>query len=133
MTTVAQTSSLSTIATDPLRNFKFRVVLNPPGSTSTAAAPAIGFMSVSGLNVTVDVIAYREGGYNPTALPLDTKILTVEGWKANRDMEVGDRVIDPYAKSQRFWEFTPQVAKKYTRLPQQTALKWLLVMDTAGK
>ena len=70
MTTVTQGSSLSQIATDPLRNFKFRVVLNPPGTTSTAAAPAIGFMSVSGLNVTVDVIAYREGGYNPTTQKL---------------------------------------------------------------
>ena len=59
---VQQTSSIAHLATDPLRNFKFIVTINPP---SGAAIP-IGFMSVSGLNITVDVIAYREGGYNTT-------------------------------------------------------------------
>lgn len=59
---VTQKSSIAHLSTDPLRNFKFVVNINPPsGSTIT-----IGFMSVSGLNITVDVIAYREGGYNTT-------------------------------------------------------------------
>jgi len=60
--TVTETSSLSTIATDPLRNFKFVVTMQP----AQGAAINMGFMSVSGLNMTVDVIAYREGGYNTT-------------------------------------------------------------------
>lgn len=59
---VTQKSSIAHLSTDPLRNFKFLVTINP----STGASPQIGFMSVSGLNITVDVIAYREGGYNTT-------------------------------------------------------------------
>lgn len=59
---VTQKSSIAHLATDPLRNFKFLVTLQPP---SGRAIP-MGFMSVSGLNMTVDVIAYREGGYNTT-------------------------------------------------------------------
>lgn len=59
---VTETSSLSHLATDPLRNFKFVVTIQPP----TGSPINIGFMSVSGLNMTVDVIAYREGGYNTT-------------------------------------------------------------------
>lgn len=60
--TVKQTSSIAHLATDPLRNFKFLVTLQPPSGPSIP----MGFMSVSGLNMTVDVIAYREGGYNTT-------------------------------------------------------------------
>ena len=59
---VTETSSLSTIATDPLRNFRFVVTMQP----ASGSAINMGFMSVSGLNMTVDVIAYREGGYNTT-------------------------------------------------------------------
>jgi len=60
--TVKQKSSIAHLATDPLRNFKFLVTLQPP----SGAPISMGFMSVSGLNMTVDVIAYREGGYNTT-------------------------------------------------------------------
>jgi phage tail-like protein len=59
---VQQFSSLATLATDPLRNFKFIVTIAPP----TGAPINIGFMSVSGFNINIDVIAYREGGYNTT-------------------------------------------------------------------
>jgi phage tail-like protein len=59
---VQQKSSIAHLATDPLRNFKFLVTLLPP----QGAAIPMGFMSVSGLNMTIDVIAYREGGYNTT-------------------------------------------------------------------
>lgn len=60
---VTETSSLSHLATDPLRNFRFAVTIQPSGGQSPIN---MGFMSVSGLNMTVDVIAYREGGYNTT-------------------------------------------------------------------
>jgi phage tail-like protein len=60
--TVKQKSTIAHLATDPLRNFKFLVTFMPP----TGAPIPYGFMSVSGLNMTVDVIAYREGGYNTT-------------------------------------------------------------------
>ena len=59
---VTQTSSIAHLSTDPLRNFKFIVTINPPSGKPIS----MGFMSVSGLNITVDVIAYREGGYNTT-------------------------------------------------------------------
>jgi phage tail-like protein len=57
---VTQGPSIAHIASDPLRNFKFLVSIYPP----SGSAINIGFMSVSGLNVTTSVIAYREGGMN---------------------------------------------------------------------
>lgn len=59
---VTQKSSIAHLSTDPLRNFKFIVNINPPSGRTLS----LGFMSVSGLNITIDVIAYREGGYNTT-------------------------------------------------------------------
>lgn len=59
---VTQQASLANIATDPLRNFKFQVLITPPGSLPLT----LGFMNVQGLNVQIDVIAYREGGFNTT-------------------------------------------------------------------
>lgn len=61
--TVTQKPSLSSIATDPLRNFKFQVLITPG---SGGRPMPFGFMNVQGLNVQVDVIAYREGAYNVT-------------------------------------------------------------------
>ena len=63
---VKQTSSIAHLATDPLRNFKFLVTFMPPAGAPIQA----GFMSVSGLNITVDVIAYRTGGMNVTTQKL---------------------------------------------------------------
>jgi phage tail-like protein len=57
---VTQTSSLARIQTDPIRNFKFVVNITPPAG----GAISVGFMSVSGLSVTVSVIAYRDGSMN---------------------------------------------------------------------
>lgn len=50
-------------ATDPLRNFKFIVNIHHP---KLAGLVSMGFMSVSGLNITTEVIPYREGGMNTT-------------------------------------------------------------------
>lgn len=55
--------SLAHLATDPLRNFKFLVNIMHPGIPGFAS---IGFMSLSGLNITTEVIPYREGGMNTT-------------------------------------------------------------------
>jgi phage tail-like protein len=55
--------SVGHIATDPLRNFKFQVQVQHPTIKGFAR---MGFMSVSGLNVTTEVIPYREGGMNTT-------------------------------------------------------------------
>lgn len=59
---VLQKSSIAHLATDPLRNFKFVVSISP----TSGASISMGFMSVQGLSTTVDVIAYREGGFNTT-------------------------------------------------------------------
>jgi phage tail-like protein len=59
---VQQVASLATIATDPLRNFKFIVNITPDGGSTLT----MGFMNVQGLNVQIDVIAYREGAFNTT-------------------------------------------------------------------
>lgn len=53
--------------TDPVRNFRFLVKITPKvsGLMPTQSA-TLGFVSVSGLNVTTEAITYREGGYNTT-------------------------------------------------------------------
>ena len=60
---ITQQNTLSTIATDPLRNFKFVVNLLPP----TGAPIAMSFMTCSGLSETTDTIPYREGTFNTTS------------------------------------------------------------------
>ena len=66
----AFTNVLSTLATDPIRNFRFLVeFIAPDTSWDTGGKffnPKIGFTSVSGLTVATESIAYREGGYNTT-------------------------------------------------------------------
>lgn len=60
---------MATVRSDPLRNFKFQVqinyVTNDVFGTQYKLA-TLGFMSVSGLNVTTESIPYREGGMNTT-------------------------------------------------------------------
>jgi phage tail-like protein len=54
-------------STDPVRNFKFQVTINPTGSLLNHVGAEIGnlgFSVVSGLSVTNELIAYREGGMN---------------------------------------------------------------------
>ena len=54
-------------ATDPLRNFKFRVSIQPTGDLARHVGGTIdklGFSVVSGLSVQNEMIAYREGGMN---------------------------------------------------------------------
>jgi phage tail-like protein len=59
----------TTLRTDPLRNFKFRVsILAKDGSgnlkDNLKGIDQIGFAQVSGISVTNEVISYREGGMN---------------------------------------------------------------------
>lgn len=56
--------SIGHLATDPLRNFKFQVNIAHPSFPNGFVK--MGFMSVSGLNITTEVIPYREGGMNTT-------------------------------------------------------------------
>lgn len=57
--------SRSSIKTDPLRNFRFQVNIHYTTSKGNMAA-RLGFMSVGGLSVETDLIAYRQGGFNTT-------------------------------------------------------------------
>lgn len=53
--------------TDPLRNFKFQVQITPSGEGLNSFTPdlgKLGFSSMTGLSVTNDLLAYREGGMN---------------------------------------------------------------------
>lgn len=60
----------SALETDPIRNFRFLVVIKPHQIQANGGVSfgnvALGFTSVSGLSVTTDSIPYREGGYNTT-------------------------------------------------------------------
>jgi phage tail-like protein len=75
----------STLATDPLRSFRFYAEFSKAGlnsedvmdaritsSASAATSSGVstgwvgGFTSISGLNITTQSIQYREGGYNTT-------------------------------------------------------------------
>ena len=59
---------LSHLVTDPVRNFKFLVTITPNDKTVGGGwgdnFGKMGFVSLSGLSVTTEPIAYREGGYN---------------------------------------------------------------------
>ena len=72
MATQAFTNVLSTLKTDPVRNFRFLVEFLPTIDTATGEKDKwginakMGFTSVSGLTVATESIAYREGGYNTT-------------------------------------------------------------------
>jgi phage tail-like protein len=57
--------SRSSVKTDPLRNFRFQVNINYQTSKGNMAA-RLGFMTVGGLTVETDLIAYRQGGFNTT-------------------------------------------------------------------
>ena len=60
-------NSRSTLATDPVRNFRFLVTFQPQDTKANLSfSTTVGFTSVSGLAVTTDSIPYREGGYNTT-------------------------------------------------------------------
>ena len=54
------------IITDPVRNFKFLVKFEPTGGGTDwkGGFGTLGFVSLSGLSVNTESIAYREGGYN---------------------------------------------------------------------
>lgn len=62
----AQENLLSTLMTDPVRNFKFVVTFTPTTDDKKWGSNfgKMGFVSLSGLTVTTEPIAYREGGYN---------------------------------------------------------------------
>lgn len=116
-TTTTQKPSLAQLQTDPLRNFKFQVMIHLSGSTldSSKRSNQLGFMSVSGLSITTDVVVYRQGGMNTTtqkmpgqAQPLDAQVLTPDGFKRMGDIAVGDAVVDPRGEASTVLGVYPQ-------------------------
>ncbi len=106
------------LSSDPLRNFKFGVTIIPAGD-SAGMSPNLGlisFMTVSGLGVQNEVIPYREGGNNTTALPLTSHVLTTTGWKLMGDIQVGDRVIDPRGEDSKVVGVYPAGVKDVYRV-----------------
>lgn len=88
---------LSTLMTDPVRNFRFLVTFLPTDEWKDTAKPAkMGFVSLSGLSVTTEPIAYREGGYN-------TNVHQIPGQSA----------------------FTPITLSKGVMLGQDSNIKWM--------
>jgi phage tail-like protein len=64
MPTVVQ-DSRSRSATDPLRNFRFQININhttPQGDRLVQ----LGFSTLDGINLEIQPLAYREGGFNTT-------------------------------------------------------------------
>jgi phage tail-like protein len=64
---MANLFELSTLQTDPFRNFKFLVNFTLNDGKNATIGPkfgSMGFVSVSGLSVATEAISYREGGYN---------------------------------------------------------------------
>lgn len=93
----AFTNPLSTLMSDPVRNFRFLVTFQPTDEWKDAAKPAkMGFVSLSGLSVTTEPIAYREGGYN-------TNVHQIPGQSA----------------------FTPITLSKGVMLGQDSNIKWM--------
>ena len=94
----AVTNTLSTLMTDPVRNFRFLVTFNPTSEWKDSGfKPAqMGFVSLSGLSVTTEPIAYREGGYN-------TNVHQIPGQSA----------------------FTPITLSKGVMLGQDSNMKWM--------
>ena len=52
------------LASDPLRNFKFQVSLSMADADIQGQVAKMGFTSVEGLNMSTEMIPYREGGWN---------------------------------------------------------------------
>jgi phage tail-like protein len=93
----AYTNPLSTLMTDPVRNFRFLVTFLPTNDWKDQAKPAkMGFVSLSGLSITTEPIAYREGGYN-------TNVHQIPGQSA----------------------FTPITLSKGVMLGQDSNIKWM--------
>lgn len=108
------TKSLSTLETDPIRNFRFLVTFTPITGNGNATwgdkFGKLGFVSVSGLSVSTEAIAYREGGYNTNVhqipgqsafspVTLSKGIMLTDGGVHNKWMKRLFSVLTPDAAS----------------------------------
>ena len=58
--------SRASVATDPLRNFRFQVNINHTTTSAGSMSVRLGFMTVAGLSMQTETISYRQGGMNTT-------------------------------------------------------------------
>lgn len=107
-----------TLASDPLRSFKFNVFIPIKQSSSIQSQgwARMGFMSVSGLGMAIEPLTYREGGDNLTDLPLDARVLTFDGWKAMGELCIGDRVLDPDGEDSKITNKSQVTSRQVYRL-----------------
>lgn len=64
---MATSTATRTLASDPLRNFKFNVAIQQQlNGGPTGGYARLGFMGVSGLGLSIEPLTYREGGDNLT-------------------------------------------------------------------
>lgn len=66
MARIAVTDSRSSTATDPLRNFRFKITIPHRTAHYQDRFVQFGFMTCSGLSMETAVVAYREGHFNTT-------------------------------------------------------------------
>jgi phage tail-like protein len=52
------------LSQDPIRNFKFQVDIFHPDDSIKGSVAKMGFTAVDGLNMSTEMIPYREGGWN---------------------------------------------------------------------
>jgi len=52
------------LSQDPIRNFKFQVDIFHPDAAIKQSIAQMGFTAVDGLNMSTEMIPYREGGWN---------------------------------------------------------------------
>ena len=74
MATAPSLADRTRLRADPVRNFKFQVQMFHSDATLSRLIGEMGFMSVEGIAMTTEMVAYREGGWNtnPHKLPGQT-------------------------------------------------------------
>jgi phage tail-like protein len=74
MPTAPSLADRTRLRADPVRNFKFQVQLFHSDATLSRQIGEMGFMSVEGIAMNTEMVAYREGGWNtnPHKLPGQT-------------------------------------------------------------
>lgn len=70
--TYRQNQSLADVRTDPVRNFKFHVLIHDDTAQKTPPTAQLGFTNVGGLGVSIDPFSFTESGMNisPHKMPL---------------------------------------------------------------
>lgn len=129
---MAYTNPLSTLATDPVRNFKFIVEFlpqNPDTNGFGASFGKLGFVSLSGLSVSTEAIAYREGGYN-------TNVHQIPGQSSFTPISLSKGVMlgnDVHAKWMRrlFSVLTPNATKGIADTAQLKGANFRVDLDIA--